>query len=185
MTDALADELERLAKEATPGEWHLGSLNDALFLIDRPPGYGGTTSLARLLGKDADANAALIVALRNNLPAIISALSERERMAQERPKNLQWFASFARKHGQEVQAKWMDDYISAALREREPVAWRHAANEWADMATSGIQWLRNIRDGISTVDDALSNMDDCLKHCEATSRVAATAPTLEHQEEQS
>lgn len=46
---------------------------------------------------------------------------------------------------------------------REALA--HCANEWADMATSGIQWLRNIRDGISTPDEALASMDACLTHC--------------------
>lgn len=43
--------------------------------------------------------------------------------------------------------------------------WRHVANEWADMATSGLHWLRNIRDGISTVEDALKNMEENLAHC--------------------
>ncbi|WP_293385600.1 hypothetical protein, partial [Phenylobacterium sp. SCN 70-31] len=47
---------------------------------------------------------------------------------------------------------------------------KHIANEWADTATSGLQWLRNIRDGISTVEDALSNMDACLEHCQETAR---------------
>lgn len=42
---------------------------------------------------------------------------------------------------------------------------RHIANEWADMATNGMQWLRNIRDGISTVDDALANLETNYAHC--------------------
>ena len=48
----------------------------------------------------------------------------------------------------------------------------HAANEWADMATSGIQWLRNVRDGISTPEQALENMAECLAHCQAVSAAA-------------
>ncbi|QOQ83673.1 hypothetical protein INP81_07300 [Comamonas thiooxydans] len=44
-------------------------------------------------------------------------------------------------------------------------AMRHCANEWADMATNGLQWLRNIVEGISEPKDALSNMELCLKHC--------------------
>ena len=36
------------------------------------------------------------------------------------------------------------------------------ANEWADMATNGIQWLRNIRDGIFTPDAALQEMESNL-----------------------
>lgn len=42
----------------------------------------------------------------------------------------------------------------------------HAANEWADCACNGLQWLRNIRDGISNVEDAIANMEQGYKHCE-------------------
>jgi len=41
----------------------------------------------------------------------------------------------------------------------------HSANEWADMAINGLQWLRNIVDGISDPKEALANMESCLKHC--------------------
>lgn len=34
----------------------------------------------------------------------------------------------------------------------------HMANEWADMASNGLQWLRNIRDGVSTTTEALDEM---------------------------
>lgn len=37
--------------------------------------------------------------------------------------------------------------------------WQHIANEWADAATNGVQWLRNISDGASTVADALACME--------------------------
>jgi len=51
----------------------------------------------------------------------------------------------------------------------EPVAWKpdmaHLANEWADVATNSISWLRNIKDGISTVDEAIENTTEGLKHC--------------------
>jgi hypothetical protein len=36
----------------------------------------------------------------------------------------------------------------------------HIGNEFADMATNGIQWLRNVRDGISTPEQALAEMMD-------------------------
>ena len=36
---------------------------------------------------------------------------------------------------------------------------RHRANGWADIATSGLQWLRNVRDGLSTPQTALENME--------------------------
>lgn len=42
---------------------------------------------------------------------------------------------------------------------------RHVANEWADMAANGLQWIRNIKDGISKPDDALANMLTNLRHC--------------------
>lgn len=42
---------------------------------------------------------------------------------------------------------------------------RHIANEWADMATNGLQWIRNIADGTSLPAVALENMESNLKHC--------------------
>lgn len=52
----------------------------------------------------------------------------------------------------------------------QPVAWipdmEHVANEWADMAINGLQHLRNIAEGISTVPEAIANMERCLKHCQ-------------------
>lgn len=36
---------------------------------------------------------------------------------------------------------------------------RHRANGWADIATSGLQWLRNVRDGLSTPQTAIENME--------------------------
>jgi len=36
---------------------------------------------------------------------------------------------------------------------------QHYANELADMATNGVQWLRNVQGGISTPDEALAEME--------------------------
>lgn len=66
-----------------------------------------------------------------------------------------------------------------ATLEGQVSAYAHAANEWADMATAGIQWLRNIRDNLSNVPDALENMDRCLEHCQKVSREAAVLAKLE------
>lgn len=41
--------------------------------------------------------------------------------------------------------------------------WRHVANEWADCACNAVQWLRNIRNGISTAEDALKNLGECMR----------------------
>jgi hypothetical protein len=55
--------------------------------------------------------------------------------------------------------------LRAALEQPERKNWQHAANEWADMATNGIQWVRNISLGISTPEEALKNLEACLAHC--------------------
>lgn len=65
------------------------------------------------------------------------------------------------------------DQIRAAIRaelarpvEVAPVpALRHVANEWADAACNGLQWLRNIEDGISTPDAGIANMLSNIEHC--------------------
>ena len=44
-------------------------------------------------------------------------------------------------------------------------ALQHSANEWADMAINGLQWLRNIVDGTSDPKKALANMEKNLVHC--------------------
>jgi hypothetical protein len=41
----------------------------------------------------------------------------------------------------------------------------HAANEWADTASNAFQWIKNIRDGISTPPSALANLEECFAHC--------------------
>ncbi|WP_423459922.1 hypothetical protein [Ottowia sp. VDI28] len=55
-------------------------------------------------------------------------------------------------------------------------AMRHRANEWADMAINGLQWLRNIVDGISDPKTALENMESNLVHCREVDG-SATQPT--------
>lgn len=50
----------------------------------------------------------------------------------------------------------------------------HIANEWADMATNGIVWLRNIRDGISTPVEALTEMESNLQRIQ---KLRAVEPT--------
>jgi len=51
--------------------------------------------------------------------------------------------------------------------EAAPVDPAHVSNEWADLATNGIQWLRNIRDGISTPEMALEDMECNLRRIRA------------------
>lgn len=51
-------------------------------------------------------------------------------------------------------------------------AWDHASNEWADMATNGIQWLRNVADGASTPERALESLREQIKHCRAVTQSA-------------
>lgn len=88
----LSTELARLAEAATPGPWltapdHMGD-QDYETCIERP-GNAGQIGAAiayfhhdwetdRISWKAAQSNAALAVALRNNLPAIIAALKAAE-----------------------------------------------------------------------------------------------------------
>jgi hypothetical protein len=54
----------------------------------------------------------------------------------------------------------------------------HAGNEWADMATNGMQWVRNIQDGISTPEEAQKGLESDLAHCRAV-QAKADAPTMQ------
>jgi hypothetical protein len=48
-----------------------------------------------------------------------------------------------------------------------PAPVQHNTNAWADMAANGLQWVRNIVDGVSDPVVALANLEENLKHCEA------------------
>jgi hypothetical protein len=41
----------------------------------------------------------------------------------------------------------------------------HNANEWADAAVNGMQWLRNVRDGISDVGEAVADFESNITYC--------------------
>lgn len=73
----LADELERLAKEATPGEWRewFTRRRSPEIYTDGAPAHSPNDLIGSTLRKG---DAALIVALRNALPAILSALRREE-----------------------------------------------------------------------------------------------------------
>lgn len=97
--NSVAEALERLAEKATPGPWEEeyepmgGDEHPTAICL---PGYAGQfgTFIAhcshnwndavagerRISWKEAESNAALIVALRNNLPTIIEALKALERV---------------------------------------------------------------------------------------------------------
>lgn len=65
-----------------------------------------------------------------------------------------------------VQCKRTEDDLAALgtlLRSLKQQS--HAANEWADMATNGMQWIRNIQDGISTPEEALKALQQDLANC--------------------
>lgn len=61
-------------------------------------------------------------------------------------------------------------------RQPEKTSPAHIANEWADMATNGIQWLRNVRDGISTPETALKEMESNLLRIQALQAGQVTTP---------
>jgi hypothetical protein len=54
----------------------------------------------------------------------------------------------------------------AVAAEPDWAALSYATNEWADMASNGLQWLRNVVDGISSPEEALASRLVNLKHCE-------------------
>jgi hypothetical protein len=67
-TEPLSDRLERLAKDATPGDWHTADLDQGMQIWSSVHQYIGAT-------RDYTRNdAVLIVELRNALPIIITAL---------------------------------------------------------------------------------------------------------------
>lgn len=45
-----------------------------------------------------------------------------------------------------------------------PAASPHAINEWADVATKALQFLRNLRDGVSSVDAAIESVEWGVAH---------------------
>jgi len=55
-------------------------------------------------------------------------------------------------------------------------SWRHAANEWADATCNALQGLRNIKAGISTLDDGIADVLRSIEHCRAAQPTAAEAP---------
>lgn len=61
----------------------------------------------------------------------------------------------------DVQPKYTAEAVAHWQLERM----RHIANEWADMATNGPQYLRNVRDGICTIDEALAGLAKDYEHC--------------------
>ena len=69
--------------------------------------------------------------------------------------------------------------LKAKLAELEGYGWKHVANEWADMATNGIQYMRNVKEGITTFDKALEGLAGNLEHC---LEVAAGARELAERE---
>lgn len=76
---------------------------------------------------------------------------------------------------------------SAAPEEAKPVAgdWQHVANEWADVATSALQWLRNVVDGTSHGEAAITNTENCIEQClrlQAKVRAATSQPFTYYKE---
>lgn len=66
-----------------------------------------------------------------------------------------------------------------ALAARQPVGedWQRIANEWADATANGVQWLRNIRDGASTVADALACMESNVERIQQIKPQPVGVPT--------
>lgn len=52
----------------------------------------------------------------------------------------------------------------------------NVANEWADAACNSVVWLKNIRDGISTPEEALKEMEANIARIRASSNLHCTVP---------
>lgn len=63
-----------------------------------------------------------------------------------------------------------------AVREALKPTVAHAINELCDLGCNGIQWLRNIRDGISTADEGLKEMEENYERCLGIARAALASP---------
>jgi hypothetical protein len=61
----------------------------------------------------------------------------------------------------------LDKVIEVFRMAAQPSPVQHNTNAWADMAANGLQWVRNIVDGVSDPVVALANLEENLKHCEA------------------
>lgn len=62
------------------------------------------------------------------------------------------------------------------------IDWRHIANEWADEATNGPTYVRNVRDGIRTADELIEKMKanfERIRALVATPQTATAAVTDE------
>jgi hypothetical protein len=73
----MIEELKALAEKATPGPWRVDTFADMIFSCDVEREKAETEAICDLRyfhTPDDEANAALIVTLVNNLPAILSAL---------------------------------------------------------------------------------------------------------------
>ena len=57
--------------------------------------------------------------------------------------------------------------------------WQHAANEWADAATNGMQWMKNIRDGISTAEEAIAALQRDFDHARSEQPELCVVPLSE------
>jgi hypothetical protein len=58
----------------------------------------------------------------------------------------------------------------------------HVLNEWADLGSNALQWLKNIKDGISTADEALADMQFDYDRVLALSRAEPQALSVTDEE---
>jgi hypothetical protein len=70
--------------------------------------------------------------------------------------------------------------LAAALErvaelEKSLPLWRHASNEWADCATNGLQWLKNVKTQTSEIEPAIDAMAENIRYCQTVSIIAHDA----------
>ncbi|WP_186269985.1 hypothetical protein [Burkholderia gladioli] len=88
---------------------------------------------------------------------------------------------------EEWQLAGFEKYAFNELRKKKPKAaarasqaaapaspdWSHIANEWADVASNGIQAVMNVRDGIDSADEAIARLKADIERCRALPAQAA------------
>lgn len=85
--------------------------------------------------------------------------SERERLLDRRHDLMNSYGNSDFRDGLlDEEIRKIDERLAAMPTEAGDVGrdWKHAANEWADVATNGLQWLKNVRDDVASVDAAIT-----------------------------
>jgi hypothetical protein len=126
------------------------------------PCYHAETPAAAVA--DAQPNEAMFLAAVRDLARVSEALNLEPHEGGAAP-ILDAIAALRRERDEWVDAGYAAQPSAQAQPSGDFEQMRHIANEWADMATNGLQWVRNIYSGISKPEDALKSLNTNMEHC--------------------